>query len=60
MDGDVGTLFFPFYVYHDILFSRDTTGYYFYEKFKIADSSFDTNFLRGYNVLVRIDVSAPC
>ena len=60
MDGDVGTLFFSFSFYHDILFTRGTSGYYFYEEPKIADSSFCSNFLRGRDILVRADVSAPC
>jgi hypothetical protein len=60
MDGDVGALSFSFYFYHNILFTRGTRQYYFYEEPEITDSSFCPNFLRGTNVLVGTDVFAPC
>jgi hypothetical protein len=60
MDGDVGALFFSFYFFHDILFARSTKGYYIHKEPKIADPSFGSNFWRGRDVLVRVDVFTPC
>ena len=60
MDGTVGTLCFSFSIYHDILFAGGTTEYYFYQEPEVADPSFSSNFLRGRDVLVRVDVFAPC
>ena len=60
MDGDVGTLFFSFHFFHGILFARGTKGYYIHEEPKTADPSFSSNFWRWRDVLVRVDVSAPC
>ena len=60
MDGDVGMLVFSFHFFHGILFARGTKGYYIHEEPQISDPSFGSNFWRGRNILVRVDVFAPC